>query len=506
MKRSKTFVITSVLSIGSILLTALIIFVERNTISTYEENRPYLVLGEYMKNLSTKSHLWFEEAMAGDNSIDVNNDVFQQLNKCLEMLASAKEGRETELGRFYKSNDQQTITALNESIQNVENLLSSAKQRWNFKIEHEALRSDSTQLATGEQAGGKLDQEFDAAYEELQTTFERLTSIVNKKVETDSGFLNSLSWVSIVLIAFTLGILCFYIYRILKGNDGLMHESSVQLDEEAKRVQTLTAFLEKVSNGNFEMELDTANELNARLLAIRNKLKDNADEETRRNWSTTGLAQIGEILRGSYSVSTDLYDQVLRFIVKYTNSNQGGMFLIGDTGKNDNHLVMVACYAFERKKYLNKRIDAGEGLVGQCFVEREVIYMTEIPQQYIQITSGLGSATPSSLLILPLKINEEIVGVMELASFNDYTLHEIELIKKFAESIASTISTVRINEKTKLLLSQTQQQAEEMRSQEEEMRQNMEELSATQEEMGRKEKEYVRKIEELEKKLVVLAN
>src|SRR5690606_2142348 len=190
---------------------------------------------------------------------------------------------------------------------------------------------------------------------------------------------------------------------------------------------------------------------------------------------------------------------ILRFVVKYTASNQGGVFLLNADQESDKHLELVACYALERKKYLSKRVTIGEGLVSQCFLEVERIYLLEVPQEYVSITAGQGGSNPNALLIVPLRVNESIFGVLELASFNAYEEYEIELVEKLAETIASTISSGRINESTRVLLEKTQQQAEEMRAQEEEMRQNMEELEATQEEMRRKEK-HIQEMLEGEKK------
>ena len=97
--------------------------------------------------------------------------------------------------------------------------------------------------------------------------------------------------------------------------------------------------------------------------------------------------------------------------------------------------------------------------------------------------------------------NEKIEGVIEIASFNILEEYEIQFIEKVAESIASTISNMKINQQTTKLLSETQAQSAQMHSQEEEMRQNLEEMTAIQEEMQRKEFEYLDKIERLEKEL-----
>ncbi len=288
-----------------------------------------------------------------------------------------------------------------------------------------------------------------------------------------------------------------------------------QNDEIGQMAQTLNAlsenlgsateFAKNVGDGNLETNVQVFNgkgELSQSLSAMRNNLKVMAQEDKKRSWATEGLAKFSEILRANSDLKT-LGESILSNLVKYTQSNQGSLFIVNDENKNELHLELVACYAFNRKKFLEKKILPGEGLSGQAYLERETIYLKAVPKNFISITSGLGEAIPTSVLIVPLKVNEEIVGTVEIASFQEYQPHEISFIEKLGESIASTILGVKVNERTQQLLEQSQQQAEEMKAQEEEMRQNMEELSATQEEMGRKEREYLKRIEELENRKMV---
>jgi hypothetical protein len=256
-------------------------------------------------------------------------------------------------------------------------------------------------------------------------------------------------------------------------------------------LQTKSAFASEIGKGNYEKEFEPLSEhdtIGSALLDMRNNLKKSAAEEHMRNWATTGLAQIGELLRQQYATSQQLHDQVLTFLVKYLNANQGGLFLLQDETSNV-QLELVSCYAYNRKKYQHKTLAAGEGLVGQAFLEKDTIVLTQIPEDYLHITSGLGQANPRFLLIVPLKINEVVHGVVELASFQLFEKYQIEFVERIAESIASTIATVKTNEVTRKLLDETQLQTEQMRAQEEEVRQNMEELMATQENQLRLQEE-----------------
>ncbi|MDX9695462.1 MAG: cache domain-containing protein [Bacteroidales bacterium] len=283
-------------------------------------------------------------------------------------------------------------------------------------------------------------------------------------------------------------------------------KSQDEIGDMSQSVNTLIDGLNKTANfakeigkGNLDQEFELLSDkdvLGNSLLEMRKSLKLAKEQEELRkledqkqNWATQGLAKFAEILRQNNDDMKEFAYHIISNLVKYINANQGALFIINDDDKNDKFIELLACYAYERRKYIEKRVDMGVGVIGRSIKEQRSIYMTDLPKDYINITSGLGQAVPNALLVVPLKVNDEIYGVVELAGFNSFENHVIKFVEEVGESIAATISATKINIRTNQLLEQSQQQSEEMAAQEEEMRQNMEELQATQEESSRRSAE-----------------
>jgi len=254
-----------------------------------------------------------------------------------------------------------------------------------------------------------------------------------------------------------------------------------------------TTFAKEIGQGNLDKSfqpLSGEDILGNELLTMRDNLKKAAYEKSLRDWANEGYALLGEVLRKNNTNTSMLCDEILKALVKYLAVNQGSLYILSEnSSKIDRHLELMATYAYDRKRYESERktIALGEGLTGQAVLERSIIHLTEIPENYVRITSGLGQALPRTIIIVPLIHNDDVYGVMELASFNKFQPYQVQFIEKVAESVASTISTVQVNERTRRLLEQSQQMSEELKAQEEELRQNQEELQATQEQMRRRQ-------------------
>jgi len=272
------------------------------------------------------------------------------------------------------------------------------------------------------------------------------------------------------------------------------------IEKLASALREKVAFTRSINEGKLNVLLSLTGDkdtLGKELILLQHKLSETAQiqeknnqDNARRRYMNEGLAKFADILRTKNNDIHALGDVFIKEVVKYLNAIQGGFFLYDDSDKNQPVLRLISAFAYNRKKYMQKTLIPGEGLVGTCAIEKQTMNLTEIPAGYIEITSGLGDTKPDNLILVPVLHEDELVGVLELASLQKYKDHEVLFAEEVAKSLGSTIIYTRNNQRTTDLLAKSQKQAIEMAEQEEEMRQNLEELKATQEESNRREEEF----------------
>lgn len=303
-----------------------------------------------------------------------------------------------------------------------------------------------------------------------------------KRITTSSDELNTL------IAGHTLNI------KAESANDELgMLESSIEsLNTKLEGIKT---FAERMGKGDFNTDIEEVKnwgaigsameEMKKSLQEIATSQEKQRKEEELNAWISNGVAHFNEILRLKNNDIEELSYAIIKELVKYINAIVGGIYISKTDDRNNTVLELSSLFAYDRKRYIETKVSPGEGLIGTAFVEQHKIYMREIPEDYLKISSGLGESSPNELLIVPLLYQERIHGVMEIATLGTFEPHVIEFVERIAEGLASTISSVIINSETARLLAESNEKAEKLHSQEEELRQNMEELHASQEERER---------------------
>lgn len=245
-------------------------------------------------------------------------------------------------------------------------------------------------------------------------------------------------------------------------------------------------------NSNFKpAENDVMGEA---LLNMRNSLKTFVENERLNKWRSDGVAQISDILVSSESI-TLLSQQILNKVVSYLGAHQGIFYALHkDSYKHEPYLKATAAYAYDDIEKLEQKILIGDGLVGQVAQSQNPIYLKNPPPHFFKIKSAIGEAPPQGLMIVPLQLREDLVGVLEIALLRPLSQHERSFLEEISSRIAATMIALRSQEENKRLLKESQEYAEQIASQEEEMRQNVEELTSTQEELAKqmRETEYIK--------------
>lgn len=259
----------------------------------------------------------------------------------------------------------------------------------------------------------------------------------------------------------------------------------------ADGLKDATNFAKKIGEGDFGISLQTVmqdQQLGQALQEMRTKLIGFSEEEEQKTWFNRGIAETIDLLKDSRKDMEVLSMDFLRFIIKYLELNQGAVFV--RNAKDVERFELTAHYAFDQKKFGKKTVRHGEGLIGQCIAEKSTMYTEKIPKNYMNITSGLGTAPPTVLLIVPIKEeNKHIHGVLELASFTPIGLAHIRFVEDVCLRFGNFLTNAQTAFNTKELLQKTNLISEQLRHKEQEMQQHKEKLEQTKNKLNQKLKE-----------------
>ena len=224
------------------------------------------------------------------------------------------------------------------------------------------------------------------------------------------------------------------------------------LQEHVEHIQTLTEMAGKMASGDFSGDIGsrgTDDEISRTMLQLRESLQLSVREsemrqreDEHRTWTAQGMAKFSSLFRESEDDLDSLSAELIKELVAYTDGDVGALFIAREAEDGKMLLELKGSYAFDRQKYGHASFEFGEGLVGRAALERDIIYLTDLPPETIKIRSGLGEDRPSSLLLVPLVMDNSVLGVIELASLGHFPAYQIEFIRQLGEALATTLAKV----------------------------------------------------------------
>jgi len=232
----------------------------------------------------------------------------------------------------------------------------------------------------------------------------------------------------------------------------------------------------KIAEGDFsEGSLPPAlkkTSLGEAISKMTSSLRSATEDASTQNWFQKGQAELSDCIQGDLTVE-DISKSCIRFICEYISAQIGAVYILDQ----NNILHLNASYAFENRKRVANTFTVGEGIIGQVALEKKMIVYTQVPADYIQITSGLGEQAPKTIVALPLINVDKVIAVIEIGSFTDFSEVQVKYLQAISSSIAISLMTAENRTHTQALLQQTQLQAGELADQQTELQKSNDEIA-----------------------------
>jgi signal transduction histidine kinase/HAMP domain-containing protein/ActR/RegA family two-component response regulator len=230
---------------------------------------------------------------------------------------------------------------------------------------------------------------------------------------------------------------------------------------------------------------------------IRN-LRETTRQNTEQDWLKTNLERFSRMLQGQRDLAT-VSSMILSELAPLVSAQHGVFYTLGSLGDGgEPALLYQAGYGYNQRKHLANHFRLGEGLVGQCAQEKQRILLTDVPGDYVRISSGLGESPPLNIIVLPILFEGAVLAVVELASFSEFSPTHQAFLDQLTESIGLVLNTIEANTLTENLLKRAQSQAQELQARQEELASSNEDLATQAGRLAEQNIEVERKNQEVE--------
>lgn len=352
-----------------------------------------------------------------------------------------------------------------------------------------------------EQARGLIDENSASLHEKLSNNLRQINLSFDTNLENSLTTMQKNIQNDIIIFSIISAVLIIVIITIIVRNTFSI----------TKRMTSMSKLMRYIANGDMELTTkvdvianDEFDEIAKSFNQMTDTLESQIEKEKELTWKKSNIAEISSNLTGSHDLDS-LGNILLSKIVPLVESSHAVFYVKNIDGKNNQHFNLISSYALKESKHFPKKLEPGEGLLGQVIIEKTPILLTDLPKDYIRIESGLGETTPCNVLILPIIFEGEVNGVLEIASLKSFNEAHRSLLAEFSanlaivlESVLGRIQLANLLEETQTLMEEIQAQSEELQNQQEELRATNEELEEQTQALRQSEQKLQKQQEELE--------
>ena len=296
------------------------------------------------------------------------------------------------------------------------------------------------------------------------------------------------------------------VVAIALGIIGMVMVSRSVLRQVGGEPAEIAAITGRIAKGELDIDINENQTLSGifeSITKMAKSLKSNRKMTQDQDWLKTGIAKLNDIVRGEQNIG-QLSAKIISELTSYMDAQIGALYLLDDTEKENPYLKLTGSYAYKKRKNLSNKFKLGEGLVGQAFLEKQQIVVSNVPEDYVKITSGLGEAVPRFIVETPFSFENDVIGVIEIGTINEMTDLELQYLEQAVAVTGISFNVVKKQQALEQALKESQELSEELQAQSEELQAQQEELQSANEELQSQQEELKAANEELEEQTMTL--